>query len=69
VDESTTLPLHTSKTLDGLHKLLPLLLHTQKKMNDQKKQNRALYPVAWATLAIFGVFYPIFSKNRDFFSV
>jgi hypothetical protein len=31
VDESTTLPLHTSKMLDGLHKLLPLLLHTKKK--------------------------------------
>jgi hypothetical protein len=60
VEESTTLPLHTSKTLDGLHKPLPLLLHTQKKRMTKKNLNRVLYPVAWATLAIFGVFYPIF---------
>jgi hypothetical protein len=33
VDESLALPLHTSKTLDGLHKLLPLLLHTKRKPN------------------------------------
>ena len=29
VDEFTTLPLHTSNMLDGLHKPLPLLLHTK----------------------------------------
>jgi hypothetical protein len=37
VDESLALPLHTSKTLDSLHKLLPLPLHTKTKQNDQKK--------------------------------
>jgi hypothetical protein len=37
VDESLALPLHTSKTLDSLHKLLPLLLHTMRKQNDKKK--------------------------------
>jgi hypothetical protein len=37
VDESLALPLHTSKTLDSLHKLLPLLLHTKRKQNDKKK--------------------------------
>jgi hypothetical protein len=38
VDESTTLPLHTSKMLDGLHKLLPLLLHTKKNRMTKKKR-------------------------------
>jgi hypothetical protein len=60
VDESTTLPLHTSKTLDGLHKLLPLLLHTKKNQMTKKKPNRALYPAARASQAFFGVFFPIF---------
>jgi hypothetical protein len=64
VDESTTLPLHTSKMLDGLHKLLPLLLHTKKKHNDKKKTNWAFYPEAWATLASFS---PEFLKKSRFF--
>jgi hypothetical protein len=71
VDESTTLPLHTSKMLDGLHKVLPLLLHTKKKQNDPKKKwNQALYPAAWVTLAIFADFYrflPDFFKKSCFF--
>jgi hypothetical protein len=62
VDESLTLPLHTSKTLDGLHKLLPLLLHTKRKPNDQKKPNRALYPVARASQAIFAGFWHFFAE-------
>jgi hypothetical protein len=67
VDESTTLPFHTSKMLDGLHKLLPLLLHTPKKQNDQKKWNRALYPAAWAKVALFPDFFrflPHFLKSK-----
>jgi hypothetical protein len=49
----TTLPLHTSKMLDGLHKLLPLLLHTKKKQNDKKKRIRLF----------IRFFSPFFQKN------
>jgi hypothetical protein len=75
-DESTTLPLHTSKMLDGLHKLLPLLLHTQKKQNDQKKIEIGSLSRGLGDPADFCRFLPDFlkksrfflcAKNRDFF--
>jgi len=40
----------------------PMLLHTQKKHNDKKKPNRALYPAAWATVASFSDFWPVFPE-------
>jgi hypothetical protein len=71
VDESTTLPLHTSKMLDGLHKLLPLLLHTQKKHNDKKKTESGSLSRGLGDCGEFYRFFPIFSeffkKTRDFF--
>jgi hypothetical protein len=72
VDESTTLPLHTSKMLDGLHKLLPLLLHTHKKQNDKKKNRIGLFiprpGQLWCFFPIFVVFSSILRKKRAFFS-
>jgi hypothetical protein len=76
VDESLALPLHTSKTLDSLHKHLPLLLHTMRKQNDKKKTQigsltrgprdpTAFYPKN----ALFSRFFPLFSKKRVFFKV
>jgi hypothetical protein len=67
VDESTTLPLHTSKTLDGLHKLLPLLLHTKKKPNDQKKTKSGSLSRGPCVPGVFWRFFPDFFKKSRFF--
>jgi hypothetical protein len=66
VDESTTLPLHTSKMLDGLHKLLPLLLHTKKKQNDQKKTKSGSLSRGLGDIGAFSRFFPLFA---DFYPI
>jgi hypothetical protein len=63
VDESTTLPLHTSKMIDGLHKLLPLLLHTHKKQNDKKINKSGSLSRG---LGDCGVFFRVFFFSRVF---
>jgi hypothetical protein len=74
VDESLALPLHTSKTLDSLHKLLPLLLHTKTKQNDKKKTQIGSLTrgprdpaVFYLKNAFFFRFFGAFLKNARFF--
>jgi hypothetical protein len=70
VDESLALLLHTSKTLDGLHKLLPLLLHTKRKPNDKKKNKSGSLTRGPRVLAEFfeknAIFCRVFKKNAIF---
>jgi hypothetical protein len=67
VDESTTLPLHSSKMLDGLHKLLPLLLDTQKKKKNQNDRKKIESGSLSCGLSGYGNFFPIFSAFFRFF--
>jgi hypothetical protein len=75
VDESLALPLHTSKTLDSLHKLLPLLLHTKTKQNDKKKTQIGSLTRGARDPAVFylkNAFFPIFWRffeKRAIFSL
>jgi len=62
--------LHTSKTLDGLHKLLPSLLHTKRKSNDQKKTKSGSLsrgPCVPAVFCQFWRFFAEFFKKTRFF--